>query len=241
MSELDRKELYDDIVFDYMAIKSNIFKTRHEGPAFWNALGNVIGHDVLDLASGSGYYTRKIKQHGASKVVGVDISKEMIAEAKEGESSCPLDIEYHVADAAKYVHGHGFDIVTAQYLFCYADSKEKLLSFCNTAFKNTKPGGRLVTVSTVLDEKCQQENKSLGFKFVPSVGTDSDTRLLYDGVKVNVSLYSEDFKSHCTFPNYLWSFETIRSQLNACGFTSVQGQPVLSGFPIMIIIARREG
>ena len=60
-------------------------------------------------------------------MIGVDISREMISEARKCELERPLGIKYYADDASKYFHGSGFDVVTAQYLFCYADSKEHLL------------------------------------------------------------------------------------------------------------------
>ena len=77
------KELYDDIVFDYSATKSNVFKVQYEEPLFFKGVGNIEGQTILDLACGSGYYTRKLKEMGAGKTIGVDISEEMIKEAKK--------------------------------------------------------------------------------------------------------------------------------------------------------------
>ena len=48
-------------------------------------LGSVAGLGVLDLACGEGFYTRQIARDGATRVVGVDISPEMIALAEELE------------------------------------------------------------------------------------------------------------------------------------------------------------
>ena len=79
------KELYDDIVFDYLAIKTNKFKVQYEEPLFLKSIGNIEKCTILDLACGSGYYTRKLKEMGAGKTIGVDISEEMIKEAKRLE------------------------------------------------------------------------------------------------------------------------------------------------------------
>ena len=42
------------------------------------------------MACGSGYYTRKLKQMGAGDTIGVDISEEMIKEARKIELEEPL-------------------------------------------------------------------------------------------------------------------------------------------------------
>ena len=239
MNSVERKDLYDDIVFDYSSTKTNIFKTKYEKTEFWKAIGNIRGNPVLDVACGSGYYTRQFKQKGANAVVGVDISREMIAEANKCELEQPLGVKYYVNDASKYFHEYVFDSVTAQYLFCYDDTKEILFEFCNNVYRNTKPGGRLFTITTVLDENCNLQDMDLGYTFVPP-SEKSDPTTLQDGVKVDVTLYSEDFKSKFCFSNFLWKLETISSQLYSSGFTSVRLLPTLAGVPVMIIIATKE-
>ena len=44
--------------------------------------GLVEGQVILDLACGTGFYSRLLKQLGAGRVIGVDISEAMIAEAR---------------------------------------------------------------------------------------------------------------------------------------------------------------
>merc|ERR1719352_456236 len=82
-----KRALYDEIAFDYVAIKSNVFKKYIEEPTFWKMLDRACGatglrgKSVLDLACGNGYYSRMIKEKGAERVHGVDLSSLMIAEA----------------------------------------------------------------------------------------------------------------------------------------------------------------
>ena len=239
MSLNDRKEIYDDIVFDYAAVKTNVFKSRYEESSFWKALGNIEGISVLDLACGSGYYTRQFKEKHSKEVVGVDVSGEMITDAEKYESENPLGIKYHVHDASNYVYGHPFDLVTAQYLLCYAETEQKLSNFCVNAHQNTKPGGRFVTVTTVLEESCKMEDMDYGYRFVPCKEW-VDTNGAEDGVKANITLYSGDLNSQCTFPNFLWKPQTISRLLYNSGFTSVSVIPILSSVPVMIFSATRS-
>ena len=95
-------------------------------------------------------------------------------------------------------------------------------------------------VTTVLDEECNQEDKLLGYKFAPDKDTMTENKAWFDGIKVNVSVCSGDFKSRCTFPNFFWSFKTISDKLRECGFASVNKLPTLNGVPIVVITARRE-
>jgi len=165
-----KSEIYDEKkVSEYASIKSNSFKHEYEEPSFWKVLGDLRGKKVLDLACGSGHYTRVMQQKGVEVLVGVDISEPMIQKAKREQenmfklnhshkisnnSNSTPSIEYLVADASafQYKHSTYFDAVAAQYLLCYACNVDKLTQFCRAAYSNLKPGGRFVTVTGVLDQ-----------------------------------------------------------------------------------------
>ena len=48
-------------------------------------IGDVAGKSVVDLACGEGFYTRRIRQAGAKRVLGVDLSEGMIELARKQE------------------------------------------------------------------------------------------------------------------------------------------------------------
>ena len=81
------------------------------------------------------------------KVVGVDVSKEMIGEAKKlgdpedaasGSSNSLIYITANATDLSAYMplsnQKEGFDVVTCQYLFPYASNKEELFQMIKAAF-----------------------------------------------------------------------------------------------------------
>jgi len=234
-------EIYDDIVFDYGAVKSCIYKAKYEEPAFWEALGEISGKDILDLACGSGFYTRSMKHKGANTVVGVDISDPMILEAKRQEDQATLDIQYYVGDAKAYSYKSDacFDVVMAQYLLCYAESKEVLQQFCQTAYKNTKSGGQFLTLTTVLDETKSQVDLPLGYQYILENSNAHEEGLAPDGVLAQITLFSADMKSKCLFPNYLWSFSTIKDVLSEVGFKDIDEMTPLQSVPCVIISAKK--
>jgi predicted RNA methylase len=59
-------------------------------PSFLGLVGDVSGKSVLDLACGTGFYSREFRRRGATDVLGVDISVEMIAAALGSEQRDPL-------------------------------------------------------------------------------------------------------------------------------------------------------
>ena len=103
-----------------------------EAPNASRMLGNIEGLRVVDLACGSGRFTRWLKtSKHAADVVGVDMSEDMIEHAREIEKKEPLDIHYHVADVSKPLDKDlgTFDVCFAGYLLHYARDKDMLKSF----------------------------------------------------------------------------------------------------------------
>jgi SAM-dependent methyltransferase len=84
---------YDEIAEQYKeTTQLEIFRIISHTMSHW--IGDVTGRSMLDLACGEGGGTRTIKQAGAGRVVGVDVSEEMIRLAREAEAKQPLGIEY---------------------------------------------------------------------------------------------------------------------------------------------------
>src|SRR5215471_18616675 len=110
---------YDSFAERYQHSKALPFRAPVEAYTYLKLLGDVDGLSVLDLACGEGYDARLIRRAGAARVVGVDLSGEMIALAKREEASRPLGIEY-IHSAAQDLGTIGaFDLVSAAYLLHY--------------------------------------------------------------------------------------------------------------------------
>jgi toxoflavin synthase len=145
MSEMSTQ--YDQIADLYAAISDpNLIRAYVEQPTFLKVLGSIEGRSILDVACGTGMYSRLLKQRGAARVVAVDIAPEMIAVAKRLEEQTKLGVEYLTCDVAEMPALGSFDVVTAVYLLHYAQSKEHLGRMCRRISQNLKPGGRFVTV-----------------------------------------------------------------------------------------------
>ncbi|WP_438010449.1 methyltransferase domain-containing protein [Sorangium sp. So ce321] len=138
---------YDKISDAYSkAANQFVFKRVVECYTILKILGPVEGKSVLDVACGDGYYSRLLRQRGAARVVGVDVSEQMIKTARERDAGAGLGVEYRVHDAADMPVLGSFDWVTAAYLLNYASSREQMLRMCQGMFANLAPGGRLVAV-----------------------------------------------------------------------------------------------
>lgn len=138
---------YDDIAEQYKKAKHHPWRMHIEHYTFFRLLGDLHGKSVLDLACGEGFFTRFIKQAGASRVVGVDLSHGMIDLAQQEEKRRPLGIDYRVGDAKYLQLDETFDLVVAAYLLNYCSTAEELGQMGQVIASALKPGSRFVTVN----------------------------------------------------------------------------------------------
>lgn len=127
------------------------FREHVEAYSFLNAVGDIVGRDVLDLGCGSGLYARRLRRAGAARAVGMDESAAMVEHARRREESEGLGVEYLAANAADAASGAlpditgAFDVVTAVYVLPYASDRKALEGFCATARQALHAtGGRFV-------------------------------------------------------------------------------------------------
>ena len=138
---------YDTIALSYSDSKRLPFRDHVERYTLFETIGNVRNAHVLDLACGDGYYTRLLKEAGASSVTGVDLSAEMIRLARKAEIGRPLGCSYVCADAADFRPTEPVDLVVAAYLLNYAKTSSELVRFCSMCRESLRPGGRFVGVN----------------------------------------------------------------------------------------------
>jgi len=111
-------------------------------PSMLRLLGDVKGECVLDLACGTGVFTRHLARAGA-RVVGIELSEKMLTKAREFEEKGPLGIVYHQGNACRLdrFEDASFDAVTCNMAFMDMADFEGALS---EAHRVLLPGGRLV-------------------------------------------------------------------------------------------------
>ena len=124
------------------------------------ALGDISNCDVLDLACGAGFYTNLLLDWGAARVVAIDISTEMIKEARANLDPARTDrISYLVGDCTTpgLLQSLGipddkqFDLVHAAWLLNYAATEQDLANMWRNIASHLKPGGRFVGIIPNLD------------------------------------------------------------------------------------------
>ncbi|MFH9084847.1 MULTISPECIES: class I SAM-dependent methyltransferase [unclassified Streptomyces] len=139
---------YDEIGETYEGFKSLPMARYAERASFLALLGDVRGASVLDLACGTGFYTRQIKRLGAADVLGADISTEMVAAARAIEERAPLGVRYTVADVAELpVPRRPFDLASAVYLLNYAEDAAAMERMCRSVHRSLRPGARFCVLT----------------------------------------------------------------------------------------------
>jgi SAM-dependent methyltransferase len=135
---------YDEIGEAFEGFKALPLVQYGEVPSFLAMVGDVRGKSVLDLASGTGFYSREFKRRGAAEVLGVDISGEMVAVAQQLEERDPLGVRYEVGDVAELRPlGQRFDVAVAVQLLNYAEDIAAMERMCRSVHQSLAPGAEL--------------------------------------------------------------------------------------------------
>jgi 2-polyprenyl-3-methyl-5-hydroxy-6-metoxy-1,4-benzoquinol methylase len=197
---------YNQIALEYQKCKQQPWRTFIEAYTLSGLLGDLRGKSVLDLACGEGFYSRVLKQQGARRVVGVDLSEQMIQLARQQETQQPLGIEYLVQDARRLETDGTFDLVVAAYLLNYARTPDELLQMCRTIAKALKPGGRFIGANNNPGQPPESFDATLKYGWIKEVtepvteGTPIAIRFFQDGRELEIINY------HLSVATHEWAF-----------------------------------
>lgn len=142
---------YDPIAEQYQRSKLQPWRTFIESFTLMEIVGDPSGLSVVDVACGEGFYARLLRQRGAARITGVDLSRGMIELARKQEERHRLGIEYVVGDARELSLPRPVDLAVSAYLLNYARDREELQAMCDGVARSLSPGGRFVTVNSSPD------------------------------------------------------------------------------------------
>jgi 2-polyprenyl-3-methyl-5-hydroxy-6-metoxy-1,4-benzoquinol methylase len=207
-----------------MSFQLSPYRLHIEAYSVFNRVGDVSNQQVLELATGTGFYARALRKQGAARVVGVDIAEQMIQIGQMAEQAEPLGIEYHVQDVAQFKSDTLFDLALAVYLLHYAPTKEALFAMCQAIANNIKPGGRFITYQLNPDISREPDYylKEPGLILKVQGATPVDGEAMPFSAKIGDMVMPE-------ITAYRWNKETVDAALQAAGFTDIHwSQPQLS-------------
>ncbi|MFF7180856.1 methyltransferase domain-containing protein [Streptomyces sp. NPDC008121] len=211
---------YDEIGEAFEGFKALPLTRFGEVPSFLGMVGDVDGKSVLDLACGTGFYSREFKRRGASEVFGVDISGEMIAAAREIERRDPLGVRYEVGDVAELAPlGRRFDVALAVQCLNYAPDIATMERMCRNIHENLVPGGEFFVFAQKPDYgfDCPSLER-YGFRCEPT-GEETETG---PGVWVTALLDPQPIRIRAAAPRR----EVYEHCLDAAGFREVEWVPL---------------
>lgn len=208
---------YDRLSRQYQRSKGLPFRIHSEMPDHLALLGDVRGLDVLDLACGEGFYTRRIKQAGADRVEGVDLSAAMVELARDQEARDPLGIVYHVSPAEAFRSTRPFDVVAAAFLLNCAPDVAILRAMARSIADNLKPGGRFVATNSHL---CDHP----GADYSPYAMAANIPEQLSDGEPYQIT-FPLDGGDSFSIVNYFYTKGIYESALRDAGLSNIHWHP----------------
>jgi ubiquinone/menaquinone biosynthesis C-methylase UbiE len=217
MADLEHvAEEYDRIAAEYQESKLLPFCLHVEEYTTFKLLPELSGRSIVDLACGEGIYTRKLMRRGAAKVVGVDISTEMIARARQAEASAPIGVEYVLSDVATVDLGREFDVAYCSYLFNYARSRDELRALVESVARLLRPGGLVVGCNDYPDNPVAHYQRYRPYGFVKMGAADP-----VEGSPITYRFFNTD-GTVFELDNYYISTDVYREAFAAAGFSAFE-------------------
>jgi ubiquinone/menaquinone biosynthesis C-methylase UbiE len=209
-------EEYDRIGPEYQESKLLPFRLHVEEHTTFGLLPDLTGLSVVDLACGDGIYARKLRRRGAARVVGVDISPEMVSLARRAEEAAPIGVEYVLADVANVDLGERFDIAFCSFLFNYATSRGELRALIESVARLVRPGGLVVGCNDYPENPPADFERYRPYGFV-KIGTgDPD-----EGSTVTYRFFNPD-STWFELDNYYLPTDAYRDEFSTAGFASFE-------------------
>lgn len=138
----------------------------------WLSRGKV----VLDSACGSGFWTEHMSQN-AALIVAIDISREMIGEARRKKYSC--DVRFLQADLYRLpVRAAVFDLITLGFWFSH-EPKQHYHAFFERITQPLRPGGRIWLIDNNTTTEISDRHHVRADRF----GNNYRQRFLNDGTE----------------------------------------------------------
>ncbi len=176
-------------------------------------------NSVLDLGCGTGNFLKKLEKR-FNKLIGIDISKDMIQIAKQ---NC-YKAEFHVASVTDFDLGETFDLITCNFdMINHLNTIYDWEKCFKLAYKHLKINGIfLFDINTIFKygnlDIAQNINETDKYKIV-----DIETRLDANHVKINIEIFNKQGKK-LAFIDEIESFyneETVVKALENAGFKNI--------------------
>lgn len=210
---------YSDVSDRYDRVKTLPY-AMVEQATIRSGLPDLTGKRVLDIACGTGYYSRLYRRLGAASVVGVDIVPGMIDIARDIEARAPLGITYEVADLNTMGKLGEFDVVTPIWALPYATTAAEYHAMTGNCAANLAPGGRLVALcdNPDIDVAGMSAYDRYGLSITP---TDHVGDLRVVEIRMDV-------EPPVAFTGFHWRSDLVEKAMSAAGLVDVRRHQVVA-------------
>ena len=138
------QNIYDDGEFfaGYSRLRRSVegLDGAPEWPALCAMLPNLRGSGVLDLGCGFGWFCRWARQQGAARVLGIDVSERMLAQARVTTQDAA--VSYARADMEDLeLPARSFDLAYSSLALHYVENLDRL---AGVVHRSLLPGASLV-------------------------------------------------------------------------------------------------
>lgn len=132
---------YDNEVFFARYAQMDRSKGGLEAAGEWHQLKPLFppldGMTVLDLGCGYGWHCKHAADHGALKVLGIDLSEKMLAEAAQRNHDEKIRYRHCGIEAYEYPEG-AWDVVVSNLALHYIEDLEQVF---RNVWRTLRPGG----------------------------------------------------------------------------------------------------
>ena len=188
------QNIYDDPTFfdGYIRLRQRPVNANNlfEIPAFMALLPDLSGKSVLDLGCGTGERCVDFVRRGAEKVVGIDLSENMLSAAREKCGHPRIEYRRLAMERAGELDGP-FDVVTSSLALHYVQDYAGVVS---AVYSLLNPGGAFVfsqesPLTTCFSSGERWTRDANGEKIYAnlsnySVDGERETRWFVDGLKI---------------------------------------------------------
>lgn len=135
---MSEQNIYDDLLFfqGYQQLRNREDSANNmiEKPALFSLCPDVQGKTVLDLGCGCGENCQRFKESGASRVIGIDISKNMLKVAMETCQGEGMEFYQMSMSDLSALH-QSFDLIVSSLAVHYIENFNQLLSDIHALLK----------------------------------------------------------------------------------------------------------
>lgn len=137
------QEIYNQAASQWVRTEKVLLSDFTARPVALAAMEPLTGTAVLDLGCGEGYLARQMQLRGASSVLGIELSEEMVGRAEAASSEPGLSWQQGSATELDHLSDASYDRIAAIFLFNYL-TRAEMTTVLSQARRLLKPGGKFV-------------------------------------------------------------------------------------------------